>query len=75
MVRLTSITIGVTLALILAVSCAPKAPPITASTSLIDEVVFFEEPDSAKAVRMIEAGDMQVYASGNGLRDFLWLEL
>ncbi len=64
MVRLISLVIGVTLALILVLSCSPKAPPITAPSSLANEVVFFEEPDSAKAVRMIEAGDMQVYASG-----------
>ncbi len=64
MVRLTSLTISMTLALVLAVSCTPKAPLITAPNLLVDEVVFFEEPDSAKAVRMIEAGEMQVYASG-----------
>jgi peptide/nickel transport system substrate-binding protein len=30
----------------------------------VDEVVFFEEPDAAKAVSMMEAGDAQLYGLG-----------
>ncbi|MDP2730077.1 MAG: ABC transporter substrate-binding protein [Dehalococcoidales bacterium] len=56
--------LAVILTLILVVSCSPEASPVTKPGYLADEVVFFEEPDSAKAVRMIEAGEMQVYASG-----------
>lgn len=32
--------------------------------SLVEEVVFVQEPDAAKAVRMIEAGEMHLYAFG-----------
>ncbi|MDP2952113.1 MAG: ABC transporter substrate-binding protein [Chloroflexota bacterium] len=46
----------------------PKTQPPPGSTkgvpSLVQEVVFVQEPDSAKAVRMIEAGELQVYAQG-----------
>lgn len=34
------------------------------SSSLPNEVVFIEEPDSSKAVRELEAGTIQVYAGG-----------
>ncbi|MBI3915336.1 MAG: ABC transporter substrate-binding protein [Chloroflexi bacterium] len=38
---------------------APK-PPASKGAN-VDEVVFYEEPDSAKAVSIIEAGDMSLY--------------
>ncbi len=44
---------------------APK--PTTAPApkgAWVDEVVFFEEPDSNKAVSMIEAGDMHLFGFG-----------
>ncbi|MBI2287756.1 MAG: ABC transporter substrate-binding protein, partial [Chloroflexi bacterium] len=54
--------------LIFNLACVPKtspeAQPGAKVTGLADKVIFVEEPDSAKAVRMIEAGDMDVYASG-----------
>lgn len=40
---------------------APTPTPVPAKGANVDEVVFFEEPDSAKAVSMIEAGDMSLY--------------
>lgn len=72
MVRSTLLIGCVSLALIYTLSCAPKVTPSPALTppppekapGLANEIVFFEEPDSAKAVRVIEAGDMHVYAYG-----------
>lgn len=55
----------IALTVITLTSCAPNAspPPAPASTStLVNRVVFVEEPDSAKATRELEAGDIQVYA-------------
>jgi len=42
----------------------PTATPVPLKGAWVDEVVFFEEPDSAKAVSMIEAGDMHIYGFG-----------
>lgn len=42
----------------------PTATPAPLKGAWVDEVVFFEEPDSAKAVSMIEAGDMHIYGFG-----------
>jgi len=39
----------------------PTATPVPVKGARVDEVVFFEEPDSAKAVSMIESGDMHLY--------------
>jgi len=39
----------------------PTATPVPIKGAWVDEVVFFEEPDSNKAVSMIEAGDMSLY--------------
>jgi len=54
-----------------ATAVPPPPPPPTATPTpvpvkgaWVDEVVFFEEPDSAKAVSMIEAGDMHLYGFG-----------
>ncbi|MCI0476677.1 MAG: ABC transporter substrate-binding protein, partial [Anaerolineales bacterium] len=41
----------------------PTKPPAPKG-AWVDEVVFFEEPDSAKAVSMIEAGDMHLFGFG-----------
>ena len=45
-------------------SCVQQSPGTASSgsSSLANEVVFVEEPDSAKAVRELEAGDIQVYS-------------
>lgn len=43
-------------------AAAPK-PPV-ATGAWLDEVVFFEEPDAAKAVSIMEAGDAQLYGLG-----------
>ncbi|MBI4790022.1 MAG: ABC transporter substrate-binding protein [Chloroflexi bacterium] len=50
---------------------APTPAPTTAPTAApaakgawVDEVVFFEEPDAAKAVNIMEAGDAQLYGLG-----------
>jgi peptide/nickel transport system substrate-binding protein len=46
----------------------PPAPTATAVPAAkgawVDEVVFFEEPDAAKAVNMMEAGDANLYGLG-----------
>ncbi len=51
------------LPLLITLPIAPKVvpTPVTAPSRLVDEVVFVEEPGSAKAVRMLEAGDMHVW--------------
>lgn len=43
-------------------AAAPKPPASTGAW--LDEVVFFEEPDAAKAVNMLEAGDASLYGLG-----------
>lgn len=43
-------------------AAAPKPP--TSTGAWLDEVVFFEEPDAAKAVNMLEAGDASLYGLG-----------
>jgi len=58
---------------------APTAAPVAAPTATtqaaapkppanrgawVDEIVFFEEPDQAKAVSIMEAGDAQLYGLG-----------
>ncbi len=47
---------------------APTAVPPTPTPgpkgAWVDEVVFFEEPDAAKAVNMLEAGDASLYGLG-----------
>ena len=48
-------------------ACVSKTTPVTTSgknSQLINEVVFTEEPDAAKATQELEAGTIQVYASG-----------
>src|SRR5712692_3965657 len=45
-------------------AAAPKPPGPKGAN--VDEVVFFEEPDAAKAVNIMEAGDMQLYGLGIG---------
>ncbi len=58
-------------------SVATTAPPTAAPTAgattaaivgpkgaMVDEVVFFEEPDRAKAINILEAGDMHIYGLG-----------
>jgi peptide/nickel transport system substrate-binding protein len=43
----------------------PTATPLPVSKGAwVDEVVFFEEPDAAKAVNMLEAGDAHLYGLG-----------
>ena len=42
----------------------PTATPVPSKGAWVDEVVFFEEPDAAKAVTMLEAGDAQLYGLG-----------
>ncbi len=42
----------------------PQPPEVTAEPKLIDEVVFTEEPNFAKAIDMIEAGKLDLYANG-----------
>ncbi|MBM3134047.1 MAG: ABC transporter substrate-binding protein [Chloroflexi bacterium] len=42
----------------------PTATPVPLKGAWVDEVVFFEEPDRAKAVSMIDAGDMHILALG-----------
>ena len=42
---------------------APQRPQ-GAAPVLAREVVFVEQPDAAKAIEMLEAGQMHVYASG-----------
>lgn len=62
-----ALIIFLVLAVVVLSSCAPKTAPATTSgksSQLADEVVFTEEPDSAKAVSELEAGTIQVYASG-----------
>jgi len=39
----------------------PPTPVPVPKGAWVDEVVFFEEPDSAKAVSMVEAGDMHLF--------------
>lgn len=49
------------------VSCAvraPTPPPAPPLPTLAREVVFIEVPDPAKAVAMLEVGEIQVHASG-----------
>ncbi|MBM3128863.1 MAG: ABC transporter substrate-binding protein [Chloroflexi bacterium] len=41
----------------------PTKPPAPKG-AWVDEVVFFEEPDSAKAVSMVEAGSMHLFGFG-----------
>jgi len=67
--------IVVLLAIALLIACAPAPTPTPVPTKVpptptpvpapkgawVDEVVFFEEPDSNKAVSMIESGDMSLY--------------
>jgi peptide/nickel transport system substrate-binding protein len=56
-----------TLAAVILTSCTPKAPPSPTSakgSQLADQVVFVEEPDSAKATRELQAGTIQVYSGG-----------
>lgn len=52
---------------------APTAAPTAGATTaavigprgaMVDEIVFFEEPDNAKAVNILDAGDMQIYGLG-----------
>ncbi len=53
------------LAVLVLTSCGASSPGTpSASSTLADEVVFIEEPDSAKAVRELEAGNIQVYSGG-----------
>ncbi len=42
----------------------PPTPTPAPKGAWVDEVTFFEEPDSAKAVSMIDAGDMSLYGFG-----------
>ncbi|MCX7838839.1 MAG: ABC transporter substrate-binding protein [Anaerolineae bacterium] len=42
----------------------PTPTPVPVKGAWVDEVVFFEEPDSAKAVTMIESGDMHIFGFG-----------
>ncbi len=39
----------------------PTPTPVPIKGAWVDEVVFFEEPDSNKAVSMIDAGDMSLF--------------
>ncbi|MBI5653371.1 MAG: ABC transporter substrate-binding protein [Chloroflexi bacterium] len=39
----------------------PTATPVPLKGAWVDEVVFFEEPDNAKAVSIMEAGDMSLF--------------
>ncbi len=56
------------LVLIFTLSCIPKiAPEVKLPPklpTLAEEVVFVEEPDAAKAIRMMEVGEMDLYAYG-----------
>src|SRR3972149_3477735 len=60
--------VGIILILVMVLfsSCIKESPGTATSgtTALVDEVVFVEEPDSAKATRELEAGSLQVYAGG-----------
>jgi hypothetical protein len=61
------VIIVLALAVVFLTSCVQKAVPATTSnksSQLADEVVFTEEPDSAKATSELEAGTMQLYAGG-----------
>jgi peptide/nickel transport system substrate-binding protein len=77
MKRVTFVAVLLIIALLIACAPAPTSvpptkapeptkPPAPTATpapkgAWADEVVFFEEPDSNKAVSMIEAGDMSLY--------------
>ncbi len=67
-IRLVLPVISLIFVLVFALSCVPRAAlgpsPAKASALADDEVVFVEEPDSAKATQELEASDMQVYAGG-----------
>lgn len=44
----------------------PTATPVPIKGAWVDEVVFFEEKDSAKAITMLEANEMSIYFWGMG---------